>query len=80
MPGGLQPGGDDLAVAVDELDEGGVRLDGQQATDPRVAGRGGGDKGGYVVALGTPAEVAANPKSVTGEFLKPYLKAHNKVA
>ena len=25
--------------------------------------------GGYVVAQGTPAEVAANPKSLTGDYL-----------
>lgn len=43
-------------------------------------GPGGGDKGGYVVAIGTPMEVANNPKSVTGEFLKPYMKQKNKVA
>ena len=30
----------------------------------------GGMKGGYVVAEGTPEEVAANPKSVTGSYLK----------
>jgi len=30
----------------------------------------GGDAGGYVVATGTPEQIAANPASVTGEFLK----------
>jgi excinuclease ABC subunit A len=34
----------------------------------------GGDKGGYIIATGTPEEVARNEKSVTGKFLKPYLK------
>jgi excinuclease ABC subunit A len=34
----------------------------------------GGEKGGYIVAEGTPEDVAANPKSVTGEFLKKMLK------
>jgi excinuclease ABC subunit A len=34
----------------------------------------GGDKGGEVVASGTPEEVANNPKSYTGKFLKPMLK------
>ena len=29
----------------------------------------GGEGGGEVVAVGSPAEVAANPKSVTGRFL-----------
>ena len=30
----------------------------------------GGDAGGYVVATGTPEQIAANPASVTGEFLQ----------
>lgn len=30
----------------------------------------GGDAGGYIVATGTPEEVAANPESYTGKFLK----------
>ena len=34
----------------------------------------GGDAGGTVVATGTPEEVAANPKSYTGQFLAPVLK------
>jgi excinuclease ABC subunit A len=33
----------------------------------------GGDRGGEIVAEGTPAQVAANPKSYTGEWLKHYL-------
>ncbi len=33
----------------------------------------GGDGGGEVVAMGTPEEVARNPKSYTGQFLKPVL-------
>jgi excinuclease ABC subunit A len=33
----------------------------------------GGGAGGYVVALGTPEEVADNPRSVTGVFLRPLL-------
>jgi excinuclease ABC subunit A len=33
----------------------------------------GGEKGGEVVATGSPAEVARNPKSYTGQFLKRYL-------
>lgn len=32
-------------------------------------GPGGGNEGGMVVAQGTPAEVASNPKSVTGRFI-----------
>ena len=34
----------------------------------------GGDEGGYVVATGTPEEVARIPGSYTGAYLKPYLK------
>ncbi|MCM8818542.1 MAG: excinuclease ABC subunit UvrA, partial [Candidatus Omnitrophica bacterium] len=30
----------------------------------------GGDKGGYIVATGTPEEIAKNSKSYTGQFLK----------
>ena len=33
----------------------------------------GGDEGGYVVAEGTPEQVAKNKKSYTGQFLKPIL-------
>ena len=36
-------------------------------------GPGGGGKGGYVMALGTPEVVAATPKSVTGKYLVPLL-------
>ncbi len=35
----------------------------------------GGDRGGTVLAVGTPEEVAANPASHTGRFLKPLLDA-----
>ncbi|MEJ7642999.1 MAG: excinuclease ABC subunit UvrA [Chryseolinea sp.] len=34
----------------------------------------GGDKGGRIIALGTPEEVAKNPASYTGKFLKEELK------
>ncbi len=40
-------------------------------------GPGGGNKGGHLVAMGTPEAVAAEPKSVTGKYLKPLL-ARNK--
>lgn len=33
----------------------------------------GGDGGGKIVATGTPEQVAKNPKSLTGQFLKPLL-------
>jgi excinuclease ABC subunit A len=31
----------------------------------------GGDLGGEVVAVGTPEEIAANPRSITGRYLRP---------
>ncbi|MGN0351986.1 MAG: excinuclease ABC subunit UvrA [Roseburia sp.] len=34
----------------------------------------GGDGGGTVIAQGTPEEVAKNPKSYTGQYIKKYLK------
>ena len=34
----------------------------------------GGSRGGSVIAEGTPEQIAANPKSYTGSFLKPMLK------
>ena len=34
----------------------------------------GGSRGGSVIAEGTPEQIAANPKSYTGAFLKPMLK------
>lgn len=34
----------------------------------------GGDKGGHLVAQGTPEEIAKNPKSFTGKFLKKVLE------
>jgi excinuclease ABC subunit A len=36
-------------------------------------GPGGGDKGGQIIAQGTPEDVAATPGSYTGEYLKPIL-------
>ncbi|MBN8543475.1 MAG: excinuclease ABC subunit UvrA [Alphaproteobacteria bacterium] len=46
-------------------------------------GPAGGHKGGQVVATGTPEEVAAHAKSITGQYLKPLLskkKAKGKAA
>jgi excinuclease ABC subunit A len=37
-------------------------------------GQEGGEKGGELIAYGTPEEVAKNKKSYTGEFLKDILK------
>jgi excinuclease ABC subunit A len=34
----------------------------------------GGEQGGYVVASGTPEEIASVPRSYTGQFLKKMLK------
>ena len=34
----------------------------------------GGDGGGYVIAAGTPEQVAQVPQSYTGQYLKPYLE------
>jgi excinuclease ABC subunit A len=34
----------------------------------------GGDRGGYVIAEGSPVQVAAAKESATGQYLKPYLK------
>ncbi|WP_412766711.1 excinuclease ABC subunit UvrA [Ureibacillus terrenus] len=38
----------------------------------------GGDKGGTIVATGTPEEVAENPNSYTGRYLKPILERDRK--
>ncbi|NLC71496.1 MAG: excinuclease ABC subunit UvrA [Desulfuromonadaceae bacterium] len=35
----------------------------------------GGNRGGEIIASGTPEEVAANPRSHTGRYLQPYLAA-----
>ena len=37
----------------------------------------GGEAGGYVVAVGTPEEIAATPNNSTGMFLKPLLEGTN---
>ncbi len=37
----------------------------------------GGDKGGEIIAVGTPEKVCKNEKSYTGQFLKPYLEKKN---
>jgi excinuclease ABC subunit A len=36
----------------------------------------GGDKGGEVIAVGTPEEVAENPQSYTGQYLKQVLQKY----
>ncbi len=37
-------------------------------------GPGAGDRGGYIIATGTPEQVAANPESATGKYLKSFLE------
>ncbi len=39
----------------------------------------GGDRGGELVATGTPEEVAANPSSYTGQYLRPILEAAGRL-
>jgi excinuclease ABC subunit A len=34
----------------------------------------GGDKGGRIIATGSPEDIAKNPDSATGKYLKPYLR------
>ncbi len=36
----------------------------------------GGDRGGELVAIGTPEQVAKNPRSYTGQYLQPVLRKH----
>ena len=40
----------------------------------------GGDKGGQIIATGTPEEVAQNPKSYTGQYLKQVLQRYPSTA
>jgi excinuclease ABC subunit A len=40
----------------------------------------GGEKGGYVIAEGTPEQLASNPKSATGEYLRAPLARARKPA
>jgi excinuclease ABC subunit A len=37
----------------------------------------GGEKGGYIVATGTPEEIADIKKSYTGQFLKKIMRGSN---
>ena len=37
-------------------------------------GPGGGNKGGKIIATGTPEDVARNKESITGKYLAPLLK------
>jgi excinuclease ABC subunit A len=38
----------------------------------------GGDKGGRLVASGTPEDIAGEPASYTGQYLLPYVGAANR--
>ena len=40
----------------------------------------GGVRGGEIVAEGTPEQVAANPRSFTGQYLKPMLERAKEAA
>jgi len=42
-------------------------------------GPGAGDKGGYIVATGTPEEIAANADCVTGQYLRPVLERSGRL-
>ena len=42
-------------------------------------GPNGGAGGGQIIATGTPEEVAENPASFTGKYLKPLLKAKSSL-
>ena len=54
-------------------------LDVIRCSDWRIdLGPEGGNKGGDLVALGTPEQVAKNPKSHTGKYLKQVLKQHDQ--
>ena len=46
----------------------------EQADHVIDLGPDGGDKGGRVVATGTPEEITEVPESVTGKYLKPILE------
>ncbi len=41
-------------------------------------GPGGGEEGGKIVAEGTPYDLANNPHSITGKYLKEHMSAHKK--
>ncbi|MBQ6012410.1 MAG: excinuclease ABC subunit A, partial [Alphaproteobacteria bacterium] len=41
-------------------------------------GPSGGDGGGQVIAVGTPEDIAKNPESLTGKYLKKYLDKPKK--
>jgi len=40
-------------------------------------GPGAGDKGGFVIATGTPEEIASHDKSLTGKFLRKAIESSN---
>ena len=47
-----------------------LMLIGAMVASMAACGSNGGDKGGTVVACGTPEEVAENPNSYTGKYIK----------
>jgi excinuclease ABC subunit A len=38
----------------------------------------GGDRGGEIIAMGTPETVAQNPQSYTGQYLAQVLQVHSR--
>ncbi|HOB20536.1 MAG TPA: hypothetical protein PKO35_07555 [Candidatus Atribacteria bacterium] len=40
----------------------------------------GGDGGGEIIAQGTPEEVAADPRSYTGQYLRKHLKLSRSIS
>ena len=74
---------DHLLVVLQRLADGGNtvvviehHLDVIKAADHVIdLGPYGGDRGGELLAIGTPEEIAANPESATGRYLRPLLEA-----
>jgi len=43
-------------------------------------GPGAGDQGGYIIAKGTPEEIAQNDSCLTGQYLRPIMEKHTAIA
>jgi len=50
-----------------------ARLGGKYAANQQIFNLEGGDRGGEVVAAGTPEEVCALDASYTGQYLRPFV-------
>ena len=67
-------GTDDLAAAASAFGSQVDKVDVIKTADHLIdLGPEGGDGGGQIVATGTPEEIAANPLSFTGQYLKKML-------